>query len=257
MTKFANIFKNSTFRFITSGVLSVIMWLSIWEILAYIVDLKFIFPGAVETFVALGKLIVTLNFWKTVAFSMLRIFIGLILGVTFGTVFALLYQFVPFLRNFITIGMTVTKSTPVASIIMIMWVVMINGSKDLPAVIALLMVAPIIWQNLCDAFSSIDTDLSEVCDVFCFSKKKKFRLLILPQLTKYFVPAFLTSIGLAWKSGIAAEIISYTKNSIGRNILNAKSFFEGDVMFAWTFTVVILSLLFEYTSKFLLRRWRR
>jgi NitT/TauT family transport system permease protein len=117
------------------------------------------------------------------------------------------------------------------------------------------MVMPIIWQNLCDGFSAIDKNLSEVCDVFEFSRKKRIKLLVLPTLQKYFTPAFLTSIGLAWKSGIAAEIISYTKNSIGKNILDSKNVFDGDVMLAWTLTVVLLSLVLEYSVKALIRRY--
>ena len=256
MEKNKTSFKNKKIRVAFITFISTLAWLVLWEISAHLLDLKFIFPGAIDTFNALGKLIVTADFWKTVLFSMLRIFLGLILGVVFGICFALLHQFIPFLRSFISIGMTIIKSTPVASIIMVLWVVMVNGSKNLPALIALLMVAPIIWQNLCDGFSTIDNNLSEVCYVFEFTRSKRIKLLILPQLIRYFVPAFLTSIGLAWKSGIAAEIISYTKNSIGKNIFDAKNYFEGDVMLAWTISVVILSLFFEYAVKYFLRRWK-
>ena len=257
MKKIIEAFKKTKIRFIALAIISTAAWLALWELFAYLLDLKFIFPGAIDTFRALGKLSITRAFWKTIFLSMLRIIFGLILGVLIGIFFALLHQFVPLFRSFISIGMTVVKSTPVASIILVLWVVIVNGSKTLPAVIALLMVAPIIWQNLCDAFSSIDSNLKEVCDVFEFSHKKRLKLLVLPQLVKYFVPAFLTSIGLAWKSGIAAEIITYTKNSIGKNIFDAKNYFEGDVMLAWTLSVIILSLLFEYLTRYFLRRWNK
>jgi NitT/TauT family transport system permease protein len=79
----------------------------------------------------------------------------------------------------------------------------------------------------------------------------------MPALKRYFMPAFLTSIGLAWKSGIAAEIITYTKNSIGGNILESKNVFSGDVMLAWTLTVILLSLLLEYSVKVLVRRFNK
>ena len=247
--------KKTKIRSVVFTIFSIAVLLALWELCAYLLDLRFIFPGAIETFKALIGLSVTGAFWKTILFSMLRIFSGLILGVVFGIAFALIYQLVPFLRSLISIVMTVVKSTPVASIILVIWVVI--GSKTLPAIIAILMVSPVIWQNLCDAFATIDTNLKEVCDVFEFSNKKRLKFLILPNLVKYFVPAFLTSIGLAWKSGIAAEIIAYTKNSIGKNIFDAKNYFEGDVMLAWTLSVVILSLIFEYLTKYFLRRWNK
>jgi NitT/TauT family transport system permease protein len=150
--------------------------------------------------------------------------------------------------------MTLVKSTPVASIIMVLWVII--GSANLPSVLGFLMVAPIIWQNLTDGFSSIDKDLSEFCDVFEFSRKKRFKILIYPTLLKYFIPAALTSIGLAWKSGIAAEILTYTKNSIGKNISDAKAYFEGTDLLAWTVTVITISLAFEFLISRVARRVR-
>ena len=65
----------------------------------------------------------------------------------------------------------------------------------------------------------------------------------------------MTSVGLAWKSGIAAEIISYTKNSIGENIYDAKTYFEGDLLLSWTLVVIIISLIFEFAVKKISRRF--
>ena len=255
MKKIILTLKNRKTLSVFSILISVFVWLGLWELFAALIDLEFLFPGAIKTVKTLSSLIITLNFWKTILFSMLRILLGLIIGVAMGIALAIIYQLTPFLRRFISIGMTVIKSTPVASIILVLWVAIKNGSQRLPIVIALLMVMPIIWQNLCDGFSAIDKNLSEVCDVFEFSRKKRIKLLVLPTLQKYFTPAFLTSIGLAWKSGIAAEIISYTKNSIGKNILDSKNVFDGDVMLAWTLTVVLLSLVLEYSVKALIRRY--
>lgn len=257
MKKINILLKTKGFISLVTIFLSVFVWLALWELLSHLVDLEFLFPGPIKTFKALFRLCVTAKFWKTIAFSMLRIFLGLGLGVIFGIALALIYKFVPLFRSFISIGMTVIKSTPVASIILVLWVVLSNGSERLPTAIALLMVMPIVWQNVCDGFEAIDSDLAELCDVFQLSFKKRFKLLIFPPLLRYFIPAFLTSVGLAWKSGIAAEIISYTKNSIGRNILDAKNYFEGDVMLAWTLSVIILSLCFEYFVKALTRRFSK
>jgi ribosome biogenesis GTPase A len=56
------------------------------------------------------------------------------------------------------------------------------------------------------------------------------------------------------KAGIAAEIIAYTKDSIGREISNAKNILEGELLFALTISVILISLLFEYGLKFLERK---
>lgn len=234
-------------------IISVLLWLLIWEVSSHIIDLDFIFPCFIKTTRKLSALILTLNFWKIVSLSILRIILGLLLGVIVAIVLFTISVCVPITKIFISVGMTVVKSTPVASVVMILWVLL--GSGNLPSVIALLMVSPIIWQNLINGYEIIDKNLLEVASVFNFSWKKKLRLIIIPALTKYFIPAALTSVGLAWKSGIAAEIISYTKNSIGENIYDAKTYFEGDLLLSWTLVVIIISLIFEFAVKKISRRF--
>ena len=54
-----------------------------------------------------------------------------------------------------------------------------------------------------------------------------------------------TSVGLAWKAGVAAEILTVPLMSIGRVLSEAKTYLETVEMFAWTLTVILLSLLLE------------
>ena len=234
--------------------LSVIAWLLIWELGASFVNNVAFFAGVSATLKALCSLAVTAGFWKTVTFSMMRIALGFFLGVTFGILLAFICSKSHILYNFFSLGISVVKSTPVASIIMILWIFI--GSNRLASAIALFMVAPIIWQNLMDGFKAIDKDLSEVADVFELSRGKRLRLIVFPTLIRYFVPAALTSVGLAWKSGIAAEIITVARNSIGYEIKSHKDFFESDYMLAWTLVVVIISVVFENGIRFLVRRFK-
>jgi NitT/TauT family transport system permease protein len=50
---------------------------------------------------------------------------------------------------------------------------------------------------------------------------------------------------MAWKAGIAAEVIAPTEKAIGTEIYFAKAYFETADLFAWTLTVIILSILIE------------
>lgn len=241
-------------RKIISVCLSVTIWLLIWELGASIINNVAFFAGVGATLRALCTLVVTASFWTTVLSSMLRIAIGFIAGVLIGILLAFICWKSRFLNTFFSLGVSVIKSTPVASVIMILWIFI--GSARVASAIALFMVAPIIWQNLMDGFGSINKELDEVADIFELSRLKRFKLLIFPTLIRYFVPAALTSVGLAWKSGIAAEIITVAKNSIGYHIKDKKDYFESDYMLAWTLVVVIISVVFEYGIKLLVRRFK-
>lgn len=65
----------------------------------------------------------------------------------------------------------------------------------------------------------------------------------------------VTSLGLAWKAGIAAEVLCTPKGAIGTQLYNAKIYIETTDLFAWTFVVVILSLLLEFAFVRLTRRF--
>ena len=123
-----------------------------------------------------------------------------------------------------------------------------NGNA-LAVFIAFLMVFPIIWQNLYDAFSSIDTNLIEVSRVFQFSYKKRLKLLVLPALKRYFLPAFVTAIGLAFKAEIAAEIIVGVRDSIGQMIYHSKDALITADVFAWTIVGVGFSIIIESLAR--------
>ncbi len=240
---------------VISVLISIAAWLLIWEIGASIVNNTAFFAGVGVTLKALGELIVTSSFWKTVFLSMLRIILGFSIGVLVGILLAFICSKSKILYDFFSIGFSVIKSTPVASVIMILWIII--GGARVASAIALFMVAPIIWQNLMDGYGAVDKNLKEVTDVFDIHGFKRFKLLVFPTLIRYFVPAALTSVGLAWKSGIAAEIITVAKNSIGYEIKTHKDFFESDKMFAWTLVVVIISVIFETAIRFLIRRFGR
>ena len=240
---------------ILTGALGVLFWIAVWQVAAMVLSKPYILPDVPKTLSALGKIIVSDGFITIVLSTIVRVLLGLASGVVLGVLLAFLTNRFPFLNTFVTPIMSVIKSTPVASFIIILWILM-NGSL-LSIFVAFLMVMPIVWQNISDGFSAIDKELSEVCDAFGFSYKKRLKLLILPTLSAYLFPALITSVGLAWKSEIAAEIIAYTKSSIGAMINDAKFNFETDKVFAWTIIVVIFSLILEFLTKFLIRRSKK
>ena len=237
------------------GAISVAFWLAVWFFASALINLELILPSPIKVFSKLLTLISTLSFWKTCMLSILRILIGFLLGTAIGILCAVLTNYITVANAIIAPFMTVVRATPVASFIMVLWLMI--GSSYVPTFITMLMVAPIIWQNVSDGFSGVDNEYKEVCDAYEVSYSTRLRVLILPTLKNYIIPGIITSSSLGWKSGIAAEIIAYTKNSVGREILNAKNFFESAEMLAWTMVVIILSLVFEMLIKKLGRRFSK
>ena len=226
------------------GAAAALFWLGVWELAARLLDLPFAIPTVGATAAVLLGLIRTAAFWQTIGASLARIVAGLLLGTLLGAVLALLCTRSRLLCAAIRPAQRVIRCTPVASFIMVLWIV--AGRDAVPTAIAVLMVMPVIWQGLMDGYARLDPQLDEVVRVFSASPAQRLVMYVIPGLRAPFLTAFMTAAGLAWKSGIAAEIIAYTAGSIGREIANARNLFNGAEMMAWTVCVVVMSLVIEW-----------
>ena len=139
--------------------------------------------------------------------------------------------------------LTVVKTTPVASfiILLLLWV----GRDTLPAVIVVLMVLPVTWANVCAGIAAIDPQLREMGKVSGFSPLRAFRRLWLPTVLPHFLSACRSALGLGGKAGVAAEVLTVPRRSIGRMLYESKLNLETADLFAWTVTVILCSLVIE------------
>ena len=241
----------SGFKPVLYKLIGVGFWLTVWEIAARIINIRFIFPTVTDTLSSLLNGIATSDFWLSIAMTLVRIILGFTLGVALGITFALL-SLRPAVKHLVSPIVTVARTIPVASFIMILWLLL--SDPFIPTLIALLMVFPVVWQSAYDSASNAPTELREVCDMYDFSSKKRLTYLTIPSMVKGTLPAVITASGLAWKAGVAAEIITYTKNSIGKNIAEAKNLIEGADLFAWTAVVILFSIAVETMIRALSRK---
>ena len=70
-----------------------------------------------------------------------------------------------------------------------------------------------------------------------------------PTVLPVFRAACSNALGLGWKAGIAAEVLTVPKISIGRMISESKLYLLTEELFAWTLAVVVLSLLLQKLMK--------
>ncbi len=248
------IMQNNHVKKILYFIIPIIFWVGIWQLISIIVNNSYFLPSVTETLSSLFDLFASKSFYKAVISSLVSVLIGLVSGTILGIILAVSSYKSKILRSIVAPLISIIKSTPVATFIVILWV-MLDG-RLLPIIIAVMMVMPIIWHNIIDGFSSISTELSEVCFSYEIPINKKIRLLIFPALLKFFIPAIITASGLAWKAEIAAEIIGYTKHSIGQYINDAKTAFETSEVFAWTIIIIALSIMLEQAMKMLMRRFK-
>lgn len=224
-------------------------WIAVWALAAHEFGKPLLFPSPVSVLKTLAKLLQTKEFYIVTATSIANILSGTLLAVLSACILAVATARIRILRDLIYPVMAVVKATPVASFIILM--LLFLGPTKVPAFITFLIVLPIVWTNLDEGIQNIDPQLLEVAKMYRFSLSKRLRVLIFPSIKPYFLSACKTSIGLAWKAGVAAEIIAMPKGTIGMMIGEAKLYIMSAEMFAWTLTVVLLSLAIEFGVSYL------
>ena len=139
--------------------------------------------------------------------------------------------------------LSIIKATPVASFIILalVWI----KSMLMPVFIAFLIVLPIVCSNIYGGLRSTDRQLIEMCDMYGITGTKRLTALYLPSAVSYALAAGRSALGLAWKAGVAAEVIGRTSRSVGNMLYQSKLYLETVDLFAWTAAVVILSRVLE------------
>lgn len=218
-------------------------WLAVWQAAHMAVGKTVLLPSPRQTLAALAALASTGSFWQAVGASLLRIMLGFLIGMAAGCVLAVVTARSPLLRDFLKPLMVVVKTTPVASLIILAVVWFKTGS--VPVFAVSLIVAPIFWSNVFTGIANTDPKLLEMAKMYRFSRRALITKLYIPSVMPYFYSAVTVGIGMAWKSGVAAEVICNPKGSIGSGLYESKIYYETETMFAWTVVVIILSVLLE------------
>ena len=223
--------------------LIVLFWIGVWQIISMVVNLELLLPSPHSTLKRLFELVLTKEYYLIILRSVIRVLIGTAVAVVLGVILGIASAKVRILHDFLSPLMTVIKAIPVASfiILLLLWI----GADILPAVISLLIVLPIVWHNIETGIISTDKGLLEMAKVYRMSGWDKIRHIYAPSTLPYFTASLRSSLGLSWKAGIAAEVLAVPMLAIGTQIRDAKFYLETTDLFAWTLTVIILSLIIE------------
>ena len=231
---------------------AVAAWLLVWQLGAMALNQRILLVSPAAVALRLGELAPHWDFWSAILFSFWRITLGFLLASLMGTALAVLSSRFGPARDLTAPLMSVIKSIPVASfiILVLIWV----PSRNLSVVISFLMVTPIVYQNVLGGISSMDRKLTEMADVFRVPFPRRLRYLYLPQVAPFFRSACGVGLGLCWKAGVAAEVIGLPDGSIGERLYEAKVYLNTPDLFAWTVVIVLVSMAFEKLFLYILDR---
>ena len=222
---------------------SAVFWLLVWQGIHLWIGKDILIPSPLSVLQKLFEFFGEWEFWLSVGTSLFRIISGLLLGTVLGILIAVLTAKSSFIKTLFSPVLHIIKATPVASFIIlaILWLKV----ENVPIFTSMLIVLPAVWANVEKGILSVDPMLMQMGKAFCLSRKELFFRITVPSVKPFFIAAMNSAVGMAWKAGIAAEVICPYRDSIGSALHDSKIYFETVDTFAWTVTVILLSVVFE------------
>ena len=227
-------------------------WVMVWQLVAVLTDESVILPSPLEVAKRLAELGKEKAFYDTILNSVYNIVSGFIIAVSIGVVLGIITAKIGILDELLSPLLSVVKATPVASFIILAWF-WIDDKNSVPPFIAFLMVLPIIHGNVSEGLKSTPKELLEMAKIYRLSFTKRLTKLYLPSIIPYFTAGIKISMGLAWKAGVAAEVIAYAKDTVGFKIVAGKNNLEMTDVFAWTVVLIATSVLLEKAVMLLIK----
>lgn len=217
--------------------------LLLWQLVALKVGSDMLLASPVQVIVRLFRILPEKDFFGTVLYSFGRISLGfaaafvsgLVSGVLAGRFRAVEYLLWPYVTAF--------KSVPVASfiILLLIWL----DFTALTVVIAFLIAFPAIYSNVLQGMHSTDRKMTETADIYRLSPLNRLIYVYMPSVKPYLISSSGVAVGMAWKAGVAAEVIGMIDGSIGEKLYNAKVYFRNADLLCWTLVIIIVSIISE------------
>lgn len=230
-------------RALARTVLAVAFWIAVWQLAAVAVGKDFLLASPAAVVVRLVELVPTADFWGTVLFSLGRIVAGFVAAAVVGVALAVAAAASRTVQTLAAPLIATIRSAPVVSfiILLLLWL----DGNTLAAATSFLMALPVLYANVLEGVRRRDRQLLEMARVFGVPWRRRLIAIGIPAVAPFFVAASRSAIGLAWKAGIAAEVIGVTTGSIGERLHDAKVFLESADLFAWTAVIVALAVACE------------
>lgn len=220
-----------------------LFWLAVWEAVALIAGNAVLVASPVETFREFLRLLGESSFYFSLGKSILRIGGGFAAGLFCAAFLAFLAYRISFVESHFTPLMRFLLAVPVASfavLLLIWW-----GASFLSAAVSFLVVLPQFYVSFTEGMKSLDKKMLQMAEVYRLPGFSRFFYVYRPALKPFLYSSMKISLGMCWKSGVAAEVIGLPDFSIGEGLYFSKITLNTAGVFAWTGVIILLSILFE------------
>lgn len=231
--------------------LSILLALLVWQFVAMRVNMDMLLASPVKVLARLFSIWREPGFFSTVLFSLLRITAGYLAAFLAAVILGIAAGRLPILEWLLWPYVVTVKTVPIASFIILclLWM----DFDLLTVLISFLIAFPVIYSNVLAGFKNTDPKMKELAALYRVPWGRTLLYIYLPSVKPYLLSSAAVSVGMAWKAGVAAEIIGLVDGSIGERLYQAKIYFQNADLLCWTMIIILLSVLSEKLFLLLLK----
>ena len=215
----------------------------LWQFLSYVIKNNILFVGPVEVAKRLIEMSVQEIFWKSVLGSLFRILVGFWIAFLLGYLCAFISGRFSLFEDIMWPLVSVFKSVPVASVVVLFLIWF--GAKWLSVYVSFMVVFPNVYINLMEAVKKADAKMLDMAKEYRLTYFRIWRYIIGESAMPLLIGAVRLSVGMSFKSGVAAEIIGLPEHSIGEQLYMSKIYIDTAGVLSWTLVVVLLCYICE------------
>lgn len=208
-------------------------------------------PGPTFEFVARewNRGTLTLHLWATTNRVLIGFAAAMVAGVFLGVLTGVNRRADQFLSAWVIAGLSVPR------LVLFVVAYLVLGLNDRAAIIALtLTILPTVVVQVREGTLALDRKLIEMASAYRRSRLRILRQVVLPQLMPYIIGTGRTTLSLAWKMVILAELTGRT-TGVGYQISFYFQMFNMTGILAYGFTMMVLLAVVDIVIMGGLQRW--
>lgn len=223
--------------------ISVCLLLLLWQLIASYMDQPELIPSVPDLLKTLFLLFGTESFYQNILATILRGISGILVSLVVALLSAFLFARYELLYQLFRPLLTVMRSVPVISFILLALIFL--NPESIPLMIAFLTMYPLLTENLTKGIINLRPGLSLMADQFKINRRNKLMQVIYPQLKPFLFSGLTSAVGFGWRAIIMGEVLSQCAFGIGGEMKRAQNFIAVPELVAWTIVAVLISFLFD------------
>lgn len=224
-------------------ILGIIIFILLWFFISLKINSEIVFPNILTIIKKLIEIILEKSFYKDLFLSLIRVFITFILSFLLAIIFGILSGIFSSIRYMLMPIINFIRTIPTIPLILVAIIWFDNNT--VPIFVSMLVIFPIMYDAVVNGIINVDKNLIEMSLSYNVSLKTQIISLYIPSIKPYILTAVSQSMGITWKSILAAEILALPSLGIGSKLYESHLYLDTVSLFAYCLIAVIFNGIFE------------